>query len=389
VRTFKNLWPKMVSLENLMGAAREAMKGKRRKVAGAKFFGDWEKECVDLREELMEARYRPGLYEYFKIYEPKERRVAAAPFRDRVLHHAVVRVLEPIFEKRFLEDSFACRKGKGTHAGMRRALNYAGKHPIALKCDIRKYFASIDHEILLKQLRRVVGDRRVLELCELIVGSHADGASRAWQGPMLFDVRERRRGLPVGNLTSQFFANIYLDGLDHFIKQELRVPGYVRYVDDFVLFGSTAKEVKEWGKRVAGYLAGLRLELHPDKVRVCRTRDGVDFCGFVVRADGRVKVRRASVRRFARRLKWMRWQMGRGEIRAERVTAGVRSWVAHVAHGQSWHLRAVVLAGKRGGCRRGVIEKTGRSEPGAARRLLELLQQQLGCLEPRPLQSVE
>jgi RNA-directed DNA polymerase len=283
-----------------MGAAREAMKGKRRKVAGAKFFGGWEKECVDLREELMEERYRPGPYEYFKIYEPKERRVAAAPFRDRVLHHAVVRVLEPVFEKRFLEDSFACRKGKGTHAGMRRALNYAGKHPIALKCDIRKYFASIDHEILLKQLGRVVGDRRVLELCELIVGSHADGASQAWQGPGLFDVRDRRRGLPVGNLTSQFFANIYLDGLDHFIKQELRVPGYVRYVDDFVLFGSTAKEIKEWGKRVAGYLAGLRLELHPDKVRVCRTRDGVDFCGFVVKADGRVKVRRASVRRFAR-----------------------------------------------------------------------------------------
>ena len=135
MRTFKNLWPKMVSLENLMGAAREAMKGKRRKVAGAKFFGDWEKECVDLREELMEERYRPGPYKYFKIYEPKERRGAAAPFRDRVLHHAVVRVLEPVFEKRFLEDSFACRKGKGTHAGMRRALNYAGKHPIALKCE--------------------------------------------------------------------------------------------------------------------------------------------------------------------------------------------------------------------------------------------------------------
>lgn len=358
------------------------MRGKRGKVAGARFFRDWEKECVRLQDELLGGGYRPGKYQYFTIHEPKERRVAAAPFRDRVLHHALVRVLEPIFEKRFLEDSYACRKGKGTHAGVRRALQYAANYPIALKCDLRAYFASIDHEILIRQIGRVVGDVRVLDLCALVVGSHQDGVSQTWPGSELFEVRERSRGLPVGNLTSQFFANIYLDGMDHFIKQELRIPGYVRYVDDFVLFGRTAQEVKTWGRRVGGYLVGLKLELHPDKVRVCRTEKGVDFCGFVVRADGRVRVRRASVRRFARRLKRMKWQLARGEIRAARMTAGVKSWVAHVSHGQSWHLRSVVLSGRKAWCRRGMTEPR-QSGPGAARGLLEQQQQQPRCLEPQ------
>lgn len=346
MKRHKNLWARVVSLENLMAAAREAMRGKRRRPAGAGFFSEWEKECVQLREELEEGSYRPGAYRYFMIYEPKERRVAAAPFRDRVLHHAVVRVLEPIFEKRFLEDSFACRKGKGTHAGMRRALGLARRHPVALKCDIRKYFASVDHEILQERLGRVVGDERLLGLCAQVVASHRDGSRQVWNGPELWGVREVGRGLPVGNLTSQFFANLYLDGLDHWIKQGLRVPGYVRYVDDFVLFGETVRQVRGWRDEVVGYLAGLRLELHPDKVRVCRTRDGVDFCGFVIRADGRVRVRRATVRRFVRRLRQMKWQMSRGQIRASRVTAGVRAWVAHVSHGQSWGLRAKVLGGK-------------------------------------------
>jgi len=179
-KTHKHLWDKVVSLENLMEAARLAMRGKRSLAPAAAFFARWEVECVDLSEELQAGTWRPGAYHYFKIHEPKERIVAAAPFRDRVVHHALVRVLEPIIDKRFVEDSFACRKGRGTHAGMRRALEHARRHPWVLKADIRRYFPSIDHEILLGAIGKVVADKRVLELVRLILASH-----RIWVSPWI------------------------------------------------------------------------------------------------------------------------------------------------------------------------------------------------------------
>jgi RNA-directed DNA polymerase len=224
-KTHKHLWEHVSSLSNLMEAAGLAMRGKRGLAATAGFHSKWELECVDLQEELENGSYTPGSYRYFKIYEPKERIVAAAPFRDRVVHHALVRVLEPLFEPRFLEDSFACRKGKGTHAGMRRALHHARRHPYALKCDLKRYFPSIDHGILTKEISRVVGDARVMQLIAKILASHRDGTRRVWHGEELFDFTDQPHGLPIGNLTSQFFANIHLDRFDHFVKQELRVPG--------------------------------------------------------------------------------------------------------------------------------------------------------------------
>jgi retron-type reverse transcriptase len=296
-----------------------------------------------LHEELTSGAYRPGEYTYFTIHEPKERRVAAAPFRDRVVHHALVRVLQPLFERRFIEDSFACRPGKGTHAGMRRAAEYARRFPGAMKCDIRRYFPNIDHEILLGGIRRVVGDARVLDLIGWILASHRDGVRRCYGGS-LFEVREVGVGLPIGNLTSQFFANIHLDGFDHFVKQELRVKGYVRYVDDFLLFAADRETARRYGGAAREYLRGLRLEIHPDKYRLCRTAVGVDFCGFVPRSDGRIRVRRASVKRFERRLRERRWQWGRGDCDASEVRATVQAWVGHAAHAQSWHLRSKVFA---------------------------------------------
>lgn len=157
------------------------------------------------------------------------RKLKRAGFEGRRRTHALVSVLEPLFEPRFLEDSFACRKGKGTHAGMRRALHHARRHPFALKCDLKRYFPSIDHGILTTEIARVVADPRVLDLIGKILASHRDGIRREWHGDDLFSFTDHPRGLPIGNLTSQFFANIHLDCFDHFVKQELRVPGYVRY----------------------------------------------------------------------------------------------------------------------------------------------------------------
>jgi RNA-directed DNA polymerase len=344
VKRHKQLWDKVASLGNLMEAARETMRGKRGKRAGAAFFQHWETEVVRLERELRDGSYKPGAYHYFKIHEPKMRVVAAAPFRDRVVHHALVRVLEPIFEPRFIEDSYACRPGRGTHAGMRRALHFAKSHPYALKCDIRRYFPSIDQGLMRAKIARVVGDVRVLGLVDVILESHVERVVRTWpEGGDLFDVVARRKGLPIGNLTSQFFANIYLDAFDHFVKQELRVKGYVRYVDDFLLFARSRSEARAWGRACREFLAAEGLEIHPDKYRLIPTGDGVDFCGYVVHADGRVKVRSSNARRFRQRYLRMRKEMKAGQREPAELTAAVRAWAAHAAHAQSWGLRRAVL----------------------------------------------
>jgi len=345
LKRHKHLFDRVVSADNLLGATRDALRGKRTRRPGAEFFGDFEHELFALRDELASGDYRPGAYHYFTITEPKERLVAAAPFRDRVVHHAIVRVIEPIFEKRFIEDSYACRPCKGTHAAMRRASQFAKRYANALKCDVRKYFPSIHHEILLGMVARVVGDNRLLEWIAKILDSHHDSVEHYWpRGGDLFDVRLRKRGLPIGNLTSQFLANVYLNLLDQFVKHDLRVKGYVRYLDDFLLFGDHRTALRYHSKAVQEQLHALRLVIHPDKHRLCPTKLGVDFAGFVVFADGRIKVRSSSVRRFRARYRRMRWETRhRGRDTAE-LTQSVKAWVAHAAHAQSVGLRRAMFA---------------------------------------------
>ena len=345
MKRHKHLFEQVASLGNLLGAAKNALRGKRSKQPGAAFFLEFEKELVSLHEELLSGEYKPGAYHYFKIYEPKERRVAAAPFRDRVAHHAIVRVIQPIFERRFIEDSFASRPGKGTHAAMRRTATFAQRYRYALKCDVRKYFPSIDHDVLQEQVARVIGDRRLLDLIATIINSHHDSTDHVWpRAGGLFDVRIHKRGLPIGNLTSQFLANVYLNPLDHFVKHDLRVKGYARYLDDFVLFGNDRAELKRLGERVKQKLDELRLTMHPDKYRLLPTRLGVDFAGYAVFQNGRIRVRTSTARRFQRRYHKMKWEVRRGNRAAAEVTQSVKAWIAHTAHAQSVGLRRAVLS---------------------------------------------
>lgn len=349
MKRHKHLFERFCSFENLHAAAYAAMRGKRGKPPAAFFFAALEEELVALREELREGTYRHGGYHYFRIYEPKERRVAVADFRDRVVHHAVARVVEPLFESRFIEDSFACRPGKGTHAGMRRAARFARGYPYALKCDIRKYFAHIDHGILSELLARVVGDERLLAFMAGILASHADGYRMIWEGEDLFSARRIGRGLPLGNLTSQLWANVYLNALDHFVKHALRCKGYVRYMDDFLLFGHDRRELKEQGRLLKQWVGEhLRLEVHPDKYRLVSTGAGVDFCGFVVYADGRIRVRGRTARRFQKRYRHQLRLAHAKQIGFSEVRASVIAWTGHVKHAQSYGLRRAVL-GAAGG----------------------------------------
>jgi hypothetical protein len=227
---------------------------------------------------------------------------------------------------------------------MRRAMHFARGFDYALKCDVRKYFPSIDHEVLMGLLGRVIGDAKLLDLIGGIVASHRDGSRQGCPvGGGLFDMHASHRGLPIGNLTSQFFANVYLNPVDHFIKHDLGVKGYVRYMDDFILFANSRSCLKDWGRRVRDKLAELRLKMHTDKYRLMPTACGVDFVGFVVFGDGRVRVRSASVKRFDRSYRRMRWEVNHKMRLPADLTARVRAWGAHAAHAQSYGLRRAVL----------------------------------------------
>ena len=283
-----SLFSKIVAFPNLVLAARRAARGKRFRPNVARFSLQLEEELHALRQSLTAHSYRPGPYRTFVLREKKPRLISAAPFRDRVVHHALCNVVEPIVDRSFMFDSYACRKGKGTHAAIERASQYARRFGYVLKCDVAQYFPSIDHEILLRLLSRYLWDEEVLWLVKTIVdGSNPQPEANVFfPGDDLFTPGERRRGLPIGNQTSQFFANVYLNRLDHFVKDVLRMPGYVRYVDDMLVFDREKGRLHEAHVAIQQYCASLRLRLHARKCFVAPTNVGVTFLGHAADEQG-------------------------------------------------------------------------------------------------------
>jgi retron-type reverse transcriptase len=339
------LWETVVSFGNLHEAARRASLGKRKRPDVAAFLLNAEAELVSLRRELQSGEYRTGPYREFRVHEAKPRLISAAPFRDRVVHHALTQVLEPIFERRFSKDSYACRVGMGTHKALERAKWAAASFPYVLKCDIRKYFASIDHRILKSLLERVVKCRPTLDLAGRII----DGSNRQeeviyyFPGDDLFSPSERQRGLPLGNQTSQFLANVYLNPLDQYVNRELRPACYVRYVDDFLLFGESKATLAEMRCAAEGFLEGLRLLMHERKSRVYRCADGVAFVGWRLFPQ-RSRLVRENVVRFRRRLRRMERAFRIGAVTRDEIQARIHSWIGHAAAGDTWRLREQLFA---------------------------------------------
>ena len=347
MHTWKSLFPRIVSFPNLLHAYRLARRAGRVRPQTTDFDYDLERNLLDLRDELLSGSYAPGPYRSFLVTEPKARLVSAAPFRDRVVHHAVVGVLEPIFERRFIHDSYACRKGKGTHAAVDRAHRFVRRFPFCLAADVVRFFPSVDHEILLRVVSRVIGCRRTLALLETILrgGKHvltSQFPGTLFPGDDLFALL-RPRGLPIGNLTSQFLANVFLDPLDHFVKEGLRVKGYVRYADDLRVFSDSKERLHAVRHEIEGFLAGLRLVLHERKTVVTSTAAGVPFLGFVLFPDGRRRLTRDGVRRFRRRLRRLARELEAGEVRPQDVTRSVRGWIAHAEHAQTLRLRRQIF----------------------------------------------
>jgi len=332
MRRHADLFPRLVSWENLLRAARNASRGKTARPVVERFEFRREWELLRLRRELISGDYRPGPFTTPRIAHPKPRLISAAPYRDRVVHHAVMNLLEPILDRHFLPDNFACRKGKGTHAASRRLQWLMRRHPFVLQCDVRKYFHSIDHALLKQTFRCLVKDRRFLDLLDVIVdGSNPQDATDDWfPGDDLFTPASRRRGVPIGNLTSQWFANWYLDAFDHALTSRLRVAGYVRYCDDFILLDDDSGRLLDFRGRVEELLAGLRLRLHPGKTAIVPARAGVTFVGYRTWPHRRT-VRSSNVRAFLKRLRAYGHDLAVEAMSREEYVRRVAAWLGHAS----------------------------------------------------------
>jgi len=346
MKTYKNLYPQICAFENIHLAYRKARKGKRGREPAAAFEFNLEANLIQLQRELLVKTYRPGPYHSFYIHDPKRRLISAAPFRDRVVHHALCNVIEPLFERRFIFDSYANRVGQGTHRALDRCQEYARRYRYVLPLDVRQFFPSIDHAILRQPLARVIADPDVMWLIDLILASGAgvlrDEYTMSWfPGDDLF-AANRPRGLPIGNLTSQFWANCYLDPFDHFVKRELCCQGYLRFVDDTLLFANDKPTLWVWRGAIVEKLARLRLTIHERQAHPRPVTEGVPFLGFVLFPTHR-RLKRRKVVNYRRRLKELMTAYLAGDIPAGQVSGSVLGWINHARYGDTWGLRRDVL----------------------------------------------
>jgi retron-type reverse transcriptase len=341
------MYEQLCAWENLLLAYRKAAKGKRGQAPAAAFEFRLEDNLLALQAELRAHTYRPGPYASFFIHEPKKRLISAAPFRDRVVHHALCNLIEPVCERSFIADSYANRRGKGTHRALDRAQAFSRQHRFVLQCDVRQFFPSIDLRILKSVLANKILDERVLWLCDQVLDGGRGVLAEEYRmvyfpGDDLLAAL-RPRGLPIGNLTSQFWANVYLNPFDHFVKRELRCPAYLRYVDDFLLFADDKDTLWDWKTALEQRLARLRLTIHPG-AHPRPVKEGFPFLGFTVSPDRRRLKRRKAIH-FRRRLRRLVAEYRAGRLPFERLTASVQGWANHARFGNTTGLRKAVLGG--------------------------------------------
>jgi retron-type reverse transcriptase len=295
----------IISAENLLSAWEEFSADKRKKIDVQKFGRRLMDNILSLHHELAEGSYRHGGYHAFRVSDPKPRDIHKATVRDRLLHHAIHRILYPFFDRTFISDSYSCRIGKGTHRAMNRfrAFSYRvsrnhTRTAWVLKCDIRKFFANIDHDVLIDILASYIPDTRILALLKEVIGSFSSLSATTM---MHHSGGARQAGIPLGNLTSQLFANIYMNELDQFVKHKIKARYYIRYADDFVVPSHDRVSLEALIPRIANFLqTRLKLALHPQKVSITTIASGVDFLGWVHFPDHRVLRTSTKRRMFAR-----------------------------------------------------------------------------------------
>lgn len=330
MKTWNHLYDQICSFGNLWSAALSAEREKRFEDAVGRFRTQREAEILRLRDELTAKTWQPGTYRTWMITCPKPRMISAAPFRDRVVHHAVCRVVMPLLERKMVFDLHSNRPGKGTHAAIRRAQEFSRRHAYVLKCDVRKFFPSMDHQVLKDILRGTIRCRDTLWLLDRIIdASNAqETVCTVFPGDDLAHAGSRRVGLPIGNLTSQWFGGVYLTPFDHWVKETLRCRGYVRYVDDFLLFGDDKMSLARWRAEIRQKLLEHRVFLHEAKSRVYPTRQGFSFLGQRI-WPGRRRLLRANVSAARRRLRWQAREYCAGRLGRRDLEIRWQSWRGH------------------------------------------------------------
>lgn len=354
------MYTQLCNLENLLYAHTQAQLDNRYKRKICAFTFSLEENLFALRWELSQGLYVPRPYTYFMLHDPKTRSIAAPDFRDRVVQHALVNVIQPLFERQFIYDSYACRMNKGTHFAAKRlkkflmaARSVHGKHtPLyVLQCDIRKFFQSMSWDILLAMIGKTIVCQKTFLLINTIITTHHSIATLQTSGsPQLslfaFPTNlpetsisvEHRTGLPIGNLTSQLFANIYLNELDHFVKDRLRVRWYARYMDDFLIIHSDRIYLKELRDQVTSFLKDeLRLSLHPKKLTIKNVSTGVPFVGYRIFYD-HVLVRSNTLRRIERNYRSKVKQVKRKTLSSQKLAQTKASIIGHFKHANSYGL---------------------------------------------------
>lgn len=326
-KTARRLWPRVLEWENLLTAAREASRNKRYRHEVMVYNARLEENLLQLRRLLQSGEWRPGPFREFEVFEPKRRLVHAPCYPDRVVHHALVQIIGPCFERRFIDHSYACRVGRGTHAasdyltGMLRAAEARWGTVYVLKADVTKYFYSIDHDILLRIVARTIGDKDVLNLVRVLVKDAGCITGK--------------RGLPLGALTSQLLANVYLDQLDHFLKDTLGVHYYVRYMDDFVLLHRDKVDLWRLLAEIRDFLAcDLHLTLN-NKTQVFPASQGVDFAGYRHWAGYKLP-RKRNVRRARKRFAGLSKCYVDGRVDIDTVRCCVASFTGYMRHCKGW-----------------------------------------------------
>lgn len=290
----------------------------------------------------MDGSYCPGNYVNFYIHDPKKRIISAAQFRDRVVHHALVNLIESIFEEKLIYDTYANRIGKGTHRALDRCTHFMRRFRYVLPLDIVQYFPSISHSSLFDLLKLDIDDPQVLQLCKLILdsGKHISVQNSM---PVIHQLADEinldgHYGLPIGNLTSQFWANVYLNPVDQFIKRVIHCPGYIRYVDDMLLFSDNKEELASWKTVIEQHLFDYHLYIHTGSAQPRPVKNGIPFLGFHVYPDHR-RLKRNKKIIARRRFKRMMISYKKGEISQSKVKEKVIAWLNHASYGDTWNLR--------------------------------------------------
>ncbi len=330
------LFNELCSYRNIFLAYGKARKGKTSRPYVVEFEKDLEENLMQLRTELLLHSYRPKPLKTFILRDPKTRRISKSAFRDRIVHHALCNIIEPIFDKTFIYDSYANRLGKGTLKAIqrfdcfkRKVSQNNSRFCFVLKADIKHYFERVEHRLLLNLISKQINDAKIVWLTRTLLENHSS--------------QDKGKGMPLGNLTSQFFANIYLNELDQFVKHKLRAKYYIRYVDDFVIMERNKANLREYKTHLNKFLKTVELELHPDKSKINPLNTGAYFLGFKIFYFYKL-MKKSSIRKMRRKLINFEYLLEADKISYDKTYMSFEGWLSHAIYGNTSKLRRELVS---------------------------------------------